>query len=68
MFHCCEVGDLDADLRRTVGFSWRRMLQRFTFLQADDEVEGFSHFIEADDDVLLGFFSVGGKSAVVSEW
>ena len=52
MFHCIEVGAIDADLRRTVGFSWKGVVQNLSLLQADDEAKVLGCIIEVVDDVL----------------
>ena len=37
VFHCVEVGATDADVRRTVHFSLRQLVQQLSLLQADGE-------------------------------
>ena len=59
VFHCIVVGAVDADLRRTVRFSWRGFIQHLSLLQADGEAEVFGCIREAVDDVLYGFLCVG---------
>ena len=52
MFHCVEVGTIDADMRRTVRFSWRGLVQQLSLLQADGKAKGLGCIREAVDDVL----------------
>ena len=52
VFHCVEVGAINADMRRTVRFSWRGLVQHFSLLLADDEAEVLGCIREAVDDVL----------------
>ena len=52
MFHCVEVGDIDADMRRTVCLSWRGLVQHLGLLQADGEAKVLGCIREAVDDVL----------------
>ena len=52
MFHCVEVGAIDADVRRTVRFSWMGLIQHLSLLQADSETEALGCIREAVDDEL----------------
>ena len=52
MLHCVEVGDIDADMRRTVRSSWRGLVQHLSLLQADGEAEVLVCIREAVEDVL----------------
>ena len=52
MLHCVEVGAIDTDIRRTVRFSWRGLVQHLSLLQADGEAEVLGCIREAVDDVL----------------
>ena len=47
VFHCVEVGAVDVYMRRTVGLSWRGLVQ-----QADGEAEVLGRIREAAYDVL----------------
>ena len=46
------LGAIDADLRMTVGLSWRGLVQHFSLLQGDGEVKVLDHMREAVDGVL----------------
>ena len=52
VFHCVEVGAIDADLRRTVRYLWRGLVQHLRLLQAEYEAEDLGYIREAVDDVL----------------
>ena len=39
MFLGVEVGAINADVRRTVGLSWRELVQHLSLRQADGEAE-----------------------------
>ena len=52
MFHCFEVGAIDADVRRTVCHMRRGLLQHLSLLQADGEAKVLVCIREAVDDVL----------------
>ena len=52
VFHSAEVGAIDADLRRTVRFSWRGLVQQLRLLQADGKAKVLGCIREAVDDVL----------------
>ena len=52
VLHCFEVGAIDADLRRTVRFSWKWLVQQLSLPQADGEAEVLGCIREAVDDVL----------------
>ena len=39
MSHCIEVGAIDADLKRTVRWSWRGLTQHSSLLKADGKPE-----------------------------
>ena len=39
VFHCVEVGTIDADMRRTVRFSWRGLVQHLNLFQTDGQAE-----------------------------
>ena len=47
-----EVGAINADVRRTVGLSWRGLVQHLSLLQADGEAEVLCCIREAVYDVL----------------
>ena len=47
-----EVGAINADVRRTVGLSWRGLVQHLSLLQADGEAAVLGCIREAVDDVL----------------
>ena len=51
VFHCVEVGAIDADLRRTVLFSLRELVQHLSLLQANGEADVLGCIREAIDDV-----------------
>ena len=52
MFHCVQVGANDADVRRTVFYTWRGLVQHLSLPQADGEAEVLGCIREAVDDVL----------------
>ena len=52
VFHSAEVGAIDADLRRTVRFSWRELVQHLSLHQADVEAKLLGCIREAVDSVL----------------
>ena len=52
VFNCVKVGAIDADPRRTVRLSWKRLVQHLSLLQADGETEVRGCIREAVDDVL----------------
>ena len=52
MLHCVQVGVIDADLRRTVRYLWRGLVQHLRRLQAEYEAEDLGYIREAVDDVL----------------
>ena len=67
MFHCFEVGAIDADLRRTVRLLWRGFVQHLSLLQADSEAKVLGFIRDAVGDLLYGFLRVGEKGAVISK-
>ena len=52
MLYCFEVGAVDADVRKTVCFCWRGLVQHLNLLQADGEAEDLGCIREAVDNVL----------------
>ena len=52
VFHCVEVGAIDADVRRTVCHTWRGLVQHLSLLQTYCEPEVLGCMREAVDDVL----------------
>ena len=52
MFHCVKFGAIDADVRRIVYLSWRRLVQHLSLLQTDGEAEVLGCIREAVADVL----------------
>ena len=51
VFHCISVGAIDADVKRTICFSWRGLIQHLSLLEADGEAEVLGCIREAVDDV-----------------
>ena len=66
VFHCVEVGAVDADVRRTVCLSWRGLVQHLSLLQADGEAKVLDCIREMVDNVLYGFLRVSEKGTVIS--
>ena len=52
MFHCVKVDAVNANMRRTVPFTWMGLVQHLSLLQADGEAEVLGCIREAVDDVL----------------
>ena len=52
MFHCGEVGAIDAYLKRTARFSWRVLVQYLNLFKAGGEAEVLDGIEEVVDDVL----------------
>ena len=52
VFHCVQVGAIDADARRTVCLLWRGLLQHLSLPQADGEMEVLGCIREVVDNVL----------------
>ena len=66
VFHCVEVGAVDADVRRTVCLSWRGSVQHLSLLQADGEAKVLDCIRDMVDNVLYGFLRVSEKGTVIS--
>ena len=64
---CVEVGAIEADMRRSVRFSWRGLVQHLSLLQADGEAEVLGCIREAVDNAPWSFLCVGETNAVVSK-
>ena len=52
VFQCIQVGAIDADVKRTVFFSWRCLVQHLTLLQANGEAEVLGCITEVVNDGL----------------
>ena len=52
VLHCIEDGAIDADMRRTVCFSWRGLVQHLSLLQVNGQARVLCCIREAVDDVL----------------
>ena len=65
MLHC--VGAIDADMRRTVHFSWIELVEHLSLLKADGEAKALGCIREVVEDVLQSFLHVGEKGGVISK-
>ena len=52
MFQRTEVGAFNAEVKRTVGFSWTGLVQHLSLLQANGEAEILGCIRKVVDDVL----------------
>ena len=52
LFHCILVCAIDADVGRSVRFSYRGLVQHLSLLETDGEAELLGCIREAVDDVL----------------